>query len=126
MTIVMRDARWLFAAAVLVLMTGAAAAWWLPPAPVETSPPTPVDSVAAAPTEYELTIESVPPGAALLIGGVYVGRTPTPTLPVLASDEGIHVELRREGYHPVEQRITWPSGQHRLDLRVELERVAPQ
>jgi len=60
------------------------------------------------PMIVKLTIESVPPGAEVFLGGNSVGRTPL-VLPGLDPQTTKFVELRLKGYRPVRQLLDWST-----------------
>jgi serine/threonine-protein kinase len=59
---------------------------------------------AAAP---EVTLSSIPPGAAVLVAGVDRGKTPL-TLRLCAGD--VELELRLDGYQPLKRVVALPQG----------------
>jgi serine/threonine protein kinase len=68
----------------------------------------------------KLSVDSVPQGAEVFIGGNSVGRTPV-TLPGLDPQSTTSIEVRLRGFRPVRQPLDWASKAEER-LVIELER----
>ncbi len=84
----------------------------------------PDDRVDDELNQVEIRVDSVPPGAEVMIGGESRGSTPM-TLAVDASDEPFTLELVREGYEPYRESVV-PDVAQRLRLTLTAARGRPR
>jgi hypothetical protein len=70
-----------------------------------------------------LSVDSVPPGAEVLVDGKSVGRTPIAALERPAG-RTVELEVSREGYHAKKQSVTLAEGPQRVTLELEKKSVA--
>jgi serine/threonine-protein kinase len=81
-----------------------------PSAAIATPPPT-TNAVA---NEIVLRIDTVPPGAHVIVGGVDRGVSPA-EVHVLRASEGLPIEIRKDGYLPLKDNVV-PDMDQRLRL----------
>jgi PEGA domain len=74
--------------------------------------------------ELPLQIQSVPPNAEVLVGGVLVGNTPL-TLKRQAG-ETVDVQLMLAGYQPANRTLRWSADLTSVSLSLEPVKVAPK
>ncbi|MDP1919225.1 MAG: protein kinase [Myxococcales bacterium] len=127
----------LFIGAALVAVLVAGGAFVLSPSFTTVEPvvqviqPEPLDPVKppvveppAAPATLPLRIESVPPNAEVLVGGVLLGNTPL-TLERKAGDI-VEVQVVMTGFQPATRKLQWSAGLASVSLTLEPVRVAPK
>jgi hypothetical protein len=69
---------------------------------------------AAPPATVTVSVESIPTGAAVIVGGREVGKTPY-TLSLPRSDDALDVEIRKDGFVPQRESIV-PNVEQRIRL----------
>ncbi|MDP3501292.1 MAG: protein kinase [Myxococcales bacterium] len=93
------------------------------PEPLDPVKP-PVVEPPPAPAELPLRIESVPPNAEVLVGGVLVGNTPL-TLKRKVGDL-VEVQVVLSGYQPANRKLQWSADLASVSLTLEPVKVAPR
>ncbi|WP_224363645.1 serine/threonine-protein kinase [Hyalangium versicolor] len=84
-------------------------------------------SAPPLPVEGELTVESDPPGAALVVDGIASKVTTPGTLRMLGFDQDIHVRVEKEGREPreVTVRLTRQAASKTISVMLPPEQAKP-